>query len=63
MVDDRLLVQQATELKLSVSSEEIDRAIEQIKREYKLTDAQLAEELRKTGQSIASYRQNTRRRS
>ena len=61
MVDDKLLVQQATELKLSVSSEEIDRAIEQLKREYKLTDAQLQEELHKTGQSIASYRQNTRK--
>ncbi len=61
MIDDRLLVQQATELKLSVSSEEIDRAIEQLKRDYKLNDIQLAEELRKTGQSIASYRQNTRR--
>jgi peptidyl-prolyl cis-trans isomerase SurA len=61
MIDDKLLVQQATELKLSVSSEEIDRAIEQLKREYKLTDAQLQEELHKTGQSIASYRQNTRK--
>ena len=61
IVDDKLLVQQATELKLSVSSEEIDRAIEQLKREYKLTDAQLQEELHKTGQSIASYRQNTRK--
>jgi peptidyl-prolyl cis-trans isomerase SurA len=61
IIDDRLLVQQATELKLSVSSEEIDRAIEQLKREYKLSDVQLQEELRKTGQSIASYRQNTRK--
>ncbi|HEY0705258.1 MAG TPA: peptidylprolyl isomerase [Polyangia bacterium] len=61
MIDDRLLVQQATELKLSVSSEEIDRAIEQLKRDYKLNDEQLAEELRKQGQTIASYRQNTRR--
>ena len=61
IIDDRLLVQQAGELKLSVSSEEIDRAIEQLKREYKLSDAQLGEELRKQGQSIASYRQNTRK--
>ena len=61
IIDDRLLVQQATELKLSVSSEEIDRAIEQLKREYKLTDVQLQEELQRTGQSIASYRQNTRK--
>jgi peptidyl-prolyl cis-trans isomerase SurA len=61
IIDDRLLVAQAADLKLSVSSEEIDRAIEQLKREYKLSDVQLAEELRKTGQSIASYRQNTRK--
>jgi parvulin-like peptidyl-prolyl isomerase len=44
-----------------VSSEEIDRAVEQIKRDYNLTDAQLQDELRKQGLSTAAYRQNTRR--
>ena len=62
LVDDQLWAQQATELKLTVSSDEIDRAIEQIKQDYGLTDAQLQDELRKQGLTMAAYRQNTKTR-
>ncbi len=61
IVDEHLLLQQANELKLSVSSEEVDRSIEQIKKDYSLSDTQLADELRRQGMSLASYRQNTRK--
>jgi peptidyl-prolyl cis-trans isomerase SurA len=61
MVDEQLLFQQAGELKLAVTSDEIDRAIQQIKKDYGLTDAQLRDELRKQGISLATYRQNTKR--
>jgi peptidyl-prolyl cis-trans isomerase SurA len=61
IVDEHLLLQQANELKLSVSSEEVDRSIEQIKKDYGLSDPQLADELRRQGMSLASYRQNTRK--
>jgi peptidyl-prolyl cis-trans isomerase SurA len=61
LIDDQLLSQQATELKLTVSNDEIDRAIEQIKRDYGLTDTQLKDELRKQGLSMPTYRQNTKR--
>jgi peptidyl-prolyl cis-trans isomerase SurA len=61
LVQDQLLLQQATELKLTVSGEEVDRAVEQIKRDYGLSDAQLKDELRKQGQTMASYRLNTKR--
>jgi peptidyl-prolyl cis-trans isomerase SurA len=61
LIDDQLLAQQATELKLTVSNDEIDRAIEQIKRDYGLTDTQLKDELRKQGLSMPTYRQNTKR--
>jgi peptidyl-prolyl cis-trans isomerase SurA len=62
LVDERLIIQQATELKLSVSSEDVDRSIEQIKKENGgLTDAQLALELSKAGQSMASYRQEIKK--
>jgi len=61
LIDERLILQQATELKLSVSSEDIDRAIDQIKKDNRLTDAQLRDELRLHGQSLASYRQEIRR--
>jgi peptidyl-prolyl cis-trans isomerase SurA len=62
LVDERLIIQQATELKLSVSSEDVDRSIEQIKKENGgLTDAQLTAELLKAGQSMASYRQEIKK--
>jgi len=61
LIDDQLLAQQATELKLTASNDEIDRAIEQIKRDYGLNDAQLKDELRKQGLSMATYRINTKR--
>jgi peptidyl-prolyl cis-trans isomerase SurA len=62
LVDERLIIQQATELKLSVSSEDVDRSIEQIKRENNnLTDAQLSAELARAGQSMASYRQEIKK--
>jgi peptidyl-prolyl cis-trans isomerase SurA len=61
IINENLLLQQADELKLSVTSEEIDRSIEQIKKDYGLSDAQLLEELRRQGLNMASYRQSTRR--
>ena len=61
LIDDQLLAQQATELKLTASNDEIDRAIEQIKRDYGLSDTQLKDELRKQGLSMAAYRINTKR--
>jgi peptidyl-prolyl cis-trans isomerase SurA len=61
LVEDQLLAQQATELKLTVGSDEIDRAIQQIKHDYGLSDAQLKDELRKQGLTMAAYRMNTKR--
>jgi peptidyl-prolyl cis-trans isomerase SurA len=61
IIEEHLLLAQADELKLSVTSEEIDRSIEQIKKDYGLTDAQLNDELRKQGMNMASYRQSTRK--
>jgi peptidyl-prolyl cis-trans isomerase SurA len=62
LVDERLIIQQAAELKLAVSSEDVDRSIEQIKKENGgLTDAQLTSELVKAGQSMASYRQEIKK--
>ena len=61
MVDEQLLVQEAADLKVSVSSEEVDKSIEQIKKDYGLDDTQLRDELHKQGMSLATYRQNTKR--
>ena len=46
---------------MTVSSDEIDRAIAQIKRDYGLDDAQLKDELRRQGLTMAAYRLNTKR--
>jgi peptidyl-prolyl cis-trans isomerase SurA len=61
LIDDELLTQQAAELKLTVGSDEIDRAIAQIKRDYGLNDQQLKDELLKQGLTMAAYRQNTKK--
>jgi peptidyl-prolyl cis-trans isomerase SurA len=61
LVQDQLLAQQATELKLTVSGDEIDRAIAQIKRDYGLNDAQLRDELSKQGLTMSAYRINTKK--
>jgi peptidyl-prolyl cis-trans isomerase SurA len=57
LIDEHLIEQQASELKLSVSTEDVDRTIEQIKKEHGLTDAQLAQELRSQNMSMGAYRQ------
>jgi peptidyl-prolyl cis-trans isomerase SurA len=61
IVDDRLVMQQATELKLSVSTEEVERAIEEVKKQNGLDDATFVEALKQQGFSLDSYRKNLRR--
>jgi peptidyl-prolyl cis-trans isomerase SurA len=61
MIDSKLVLGQANELKLSVTSEEVDRAIEEVKRQNKLDDAQFAEALKQQGFSLDSYRKNLRK--
>jgi peptidyl-prolyl cis-trans isomerase SurA len=57
LIDEHLITQQATELKLSVTTEEIDRSIEQVKKDNSgMTDAQLLAELARSGQTMESYR-------
>ena len=49
LIDDELIYQQAAELKLSISSEQVDASIEEIKKQNSLTDEQLREALRGAG--------------
>jgi peptidyl-prolyl cis-trans isomerase SurA len=58
IIDEKLLEQQATEFKLSVSSEEIDRSIEQVKQVNKLSDADLQAALLQYGMNMAAYRKS-----
>lgn len=61
LINDHLILQQAQELKLSVSAEEVDRSIEQIKKDHGLNDATLLQALRGQGQTMSSYRAELRR--
>jgi peptidyl-prolyl cis-trans isomerase SurA len=61
LIDDELILQQATELKLTVTSEQVDSSIEEIKRQNNIDDAQLAEALRGQGMSMAAYRSDLKK--
>ena len=61
LIDGRLVMQQATELKLSVGPDEVDRAMEEVKKQNKLDDATFQEALKQQGFSPESYRKNLKR--
>ena len=61
LIDDELIYQQAAELKLTISSDQVDASIEEIKKQNNLTDEQLREALRGQGMTMASYRADLRR--
>jgi peptidyl-prolyl cis-trans isomerase SurA len=56
LIDDELILQQATDLKLSVTNEQVDQSIDEIKKQNNLDDDQLREALRGQGMSMATYR-------
>ncbi|HVV49821.1 MAG TPA: peptidylprolyl isomerase [Polyangia bacterium] len=61
LIDDELILQQATELKLSITSEQVDASIEEIKKQNNLNDEQLREALRSQGMTMSAYRADLRR--
>lgn len=60
MVDGKLMEQEAKELKLSVTSEEIDRAVTQVKEQNHLDDTTFTEALRQQGFTMEAYRKTLR---
>ena len=61
LIDDELILQQAAELKLSVTSEQIDASIDEIKKQNNIDDDQLRDALRGQGMSMAAYRSDLKR--
>jgi len=61
LIDEQLILQQATELRLSVSSEEVDKSIEEIKKQNNIDDDQLKSALRAQNMTMAAYRQDLKR--
>ena len=61
LIDEELILQQAVELKLNVTSEQIDASIEEIKKQNNIDDNQLRDALRAQGMSMATYRSDLKR--
>jgi parvulin-like peptidyl-prolyl isomerase len=61
LIDDELILQQAADLKLSISSEQVDASIEEIKKQNNIDDDQLREALKGQGMSMAHYRADIKR--
>jgi len=56
LIDDELIANQAAELRLTVTPEQVDASISEIKRQNNIDDKQLQDALRGQGMSMASYR-------
>jgi peptidyl-prolyl cis-trans isomerase SurA len=61
MIDGKLVQQQASELKLSVTTEEVDRAIQQVKEQNKLDDATFRQALEQQGFTVEGYRKTLKK--
>jgi peptidyl-prolyl cis-trans isomerase SurA len=61
LIDDELILQQAADLKLTITSEQIDSSIDEIKRQNNIDDNQLREALKGQGMSMQNYRNDIKR--
>lgn len=61
LIESRLISQQATALNLKVTDDEVERAVEEVKRQNKLDDAQFTAALKDQGFSMEAYRKNLRK--
>ena len=61
MVDDVLILQQANELKLAIEKAEVDRAIDEVRKQNGLSEEQFREVLQQQGYSWDNYRQELRK--
>jgi peptidyl-prolyl cis-trans isomerase SurA len=61
MVDEELVTQAASEAKLEVNDAEVNRAVEEIKRQNRVTDTQLTQALAAQGVSMAEYRSDVKK--
>jgi parvulin-like peptidyl-prolyl isomerase len=62
MIDDELIQLQATDLKVQVTSEDIDHAVEDIKKQNNINQDQLVEALKEQGMTLQQYRQDVMKR-
>jgi parvulin-like peptidyl-prolyl isomerase len=61
LIDDELVLQQASDLKLTITSDQVDASIEEIKRQNNIDDEQLRQALKAQGMTMAAYRADLKR--
>jgi peptidyl-prolyl cis-trans isomerase SurA len=61
LIDSKLIQQQAAELKLSVTNDEVERAWDEVKKQNNLDDATFAEALKSQGFTPEGYRKSLKR--
>src|SRR5262249_30671267 len=61
LIESKLIQQQATDLKLSVTNDEVDRAWEEVKKQNNLDDATFSEALKSQGFTPEGYRKSLKR--
>jgi peptidyl-prolyl cis-trans isomerase SurA len=61
LIDQRLVNQQAVELKLTVGPDEVDRAIDEIKKQNKIDDAEFVDALKAQGLTLEGYRKSMKK--
>jgi len=61
LIDDELISEQATELRLSITPEQVDASIAEIKRQNNIDDDQLKQALRGQGLSMTTYRSDLKK--
>ena len=61
LIDDELILQQASELKLTITSEQVDASIDEIKKQNGIDDTQLREALKGQGMTMQTYRADIKR--
>ncbi len=61
LIDGKLVQQQAVELKLSVTSDEVERAVQQVKEQNHLDDANFVEALKSQGFTMEAYKKTLRK--
>lgn len=61
LIDSKLITQQAQELKLTVTNDEVERAWDEVKKQNNLDDATFAEALKQQGFTPEAYRKSLKR--
>ena len=61
MIAEQLIAQQAAELKLKVTNAEVDKALDEVRKQNKVTAEQLERALREEGFTMAQYRSDVKR--